>query len=90
LILAGVFAHSDIFKLSGDDHHGGAISGNPKSIGIQIIAVLVVFSWSLFWAYSIAKTMSFVPALNLRVSVDDEKEYVGFVPWLSDLIYKGL
>ena len=76
MILAGVFAHSDIFKLSEDENAGGAVSGNPRLIGIQIVAVLVVFAWSLFWSFSLAKLMSFVPLLNLRVSEEDEREYV--------------
>jgi len=78
LILTGIFAHSDIFKLTGDAHHGGAVSGNPKAIGIQIVAVLVVASWSFFWSFTLAKLMSFIPFLSLRSSEQDEKMYRPF------------
>lgn len=71
--MAGVFASKELL-LEADPRDGGAISGNPRLIGVQFLAAFVTFIWAFGCSFILAKIMDKIPGLSLRMSDEDEEE----------------
>ncbi len=58
--------------LSRETKLGGAINGNARLMGIQMIGIAAVSAWSFAVTFVIAKGFQWIPWIRLRVTEEDE------------------
>ena len=67
-ILTGAFAQKSLNDAGAD----GALFGNPRQLGIQVLACVVAGGYAAIMTFGILKLLK--ATIGLRVSVDDERE----------------
>lgn len=74
-ILTGLFANKD-FNPAGNN---GAFYGNPRLLGIQIAATLIVIAFSAVVTAGILMIIKYIPFLGLRPTEEEERQGLDFV-----------
>ena len=71
--LTGIFAEKNVAALDGSVISGSAITGYPKQIGFQLVAITVITAWSFVVTYLIVFLLKKV----MQVTYDETCETVG-------------
>jgi len=71
-ILTGIFADKNVGALNGSVYDGGAVSGHPMQILIQLCAAVVSAAWSVSVTWIILLFITKVMRMEIRVSEEDE------------------
>ena len=65
-IATGLFAKKEVAAYGGVEIVGGVVfDGNVKQLGIQIVEVLVGFTWSFFGSYAIIALIDCIPGMEV-------------------------
>lgn len=74
MICTGLFHQKYISMLDGVGTEGGAVDGNWKKVGQQLVACISIAAWSFIMSYAILFIINKIPGLHLRVSAEEERE----------------
>ena len=64
----GIFATVEGCAAFGATNPGGAIEGNPRQIGLQIVGALFIIGWNVVWTSLIMCFIKYVCRIPLRMS----------------------
>jgi Amt family ammonium transporter len=64
----GIFATVEGCAAFGATNPGGAIEGNPRQIGLQIVGALFIIGWNIVWTSLIMCFIKYVCRVPLRMS----------------------
>ena len=67
----GIFATAEGVAAFATAAPGGAVSGNGRQVGVQIVGALFIIGWNLFWTSAIMAFIKYVLRIPLRMKEED-------------------